>query len=250
MTAKKRKSLSLLIVLAAILVVGVTYAYFTDAEEVTNVFTVGDLEIDLEEPSWTPEQGEEVPPGRVIEKDPTVEAVKGDSYMRMIVSYIDMTGSDVSTDPDYNKDYGAVITDPARIALIEKTIYHDIDGVLTTSGKYYLDTLGLSGMINLNNLLTANSVDQTFNKEDFTKDAARSSAGINYYNYNTVLAKGDKATIFTHIIVPSEWNQDELKILGSYGIVIKAEAIQVEGFANAAEAYTALDAQLVFDENK
>lgn len=268
MTANKRKSLSLIIVLIAILVVGATWAYFTDADVATNEFTVGDLDIKIEEPEWTPEEGKEVPPGRVIEKDPTVTAVEGNSYMRMKVEYIDMNGQNTDTGAaDYNANYGKVITDTARIGLIDKTVYYDVidssdattidlkDGV-----KYTLDTWTVSGMnfVSLNGLVSADKINSIYNKTDFAKDTARSSAGTYYYNYicaavttpgsekaANVLAEGDEATLFTHVIVPSEWTQTELELLGKYAIVIKAEAIQAEGFVDSAEAFTALDAQLI-----
>lgn len=60
----------------AILAVGGTLAYFTDETDVkNNVFTVGNVEIKLEEPNWESEGSEDAPevyPGEALAKDPTV----------------------------------------------------------------------------------------------------------------------------------------------------------------------------------
>lgn len=60
----------------AILAVGGTLAYFTDTTEVkNNVFTVGNVEIILEEPNWVAQGEKDAPavyPGEALAKDPTV----------------------------------------------------------------------------------------------------------------------------------------------------------------------------------
>ncbi|MGN1279345.1 MAG: TasA family protein [Limosilactobacillus sp.] len=70
---KKILALCLVIALAATAVIGGTLAYFTDDDEATNTFTVGNVKIDLTEPSW--EEGvtvEDVYPGQALDKDPIV----------------------------------------------------------------------------------------------------------------------------------------------------------------------------------
>lgn len=288
MTAKKRRSLSLVIVLIAILIVGATYAFFTDNEAVVNEFTVGDLDIELTEPSWKPEEGEEIPPGRVVEKDPTVTELEGDSYMRMVVSYVDMTDfveldrADYATEEAYKKardaaiaahmaDASNLITAANRIALIEQTIYFDKTGVLAagvtgdmdTDRMYVLDEnddlfgKGISRLHNrsLNQLVTADSIDRLYNEALFaTTTGPDSASGVKYYKYignqtsaaggAGVLKKGESATLFTHIVIPAEWNQTQTELLGKYAVVIKAEAIQTEGFVDSADAFKALDIEL------
>ena len=46
-------------------------AYFTDMDHVTNTFTTGKVDIDLEEPSWPGDQTDLVP-GDIIAKDPQI----------------------------------------------------------------------------------------------------------------------------------------------------------------------------------
>lgn len=75
----KKKVLALTICLAmiAIAVIGGTLAYFTDqTDPVENTLTVGDVSIELEEPSW---QGDDhtLMPGVGFAKDPTITVLEG-----------------------------------------------------------------------------------------------------------------------------------------------------------------------------
>ena len=67
---KKILSLCLVVALAATAVIGGTLAYFTDTDNATNVMTMGNVEIDLEE---TYEQNSTLVPGLDINKDVWVE---------------------------------------------------------------------------------------------------------------------------------------------------------------------------------
>lgn len=73
----KRKILTLAMALSmiAILAVGATIAYFTDTDNATNTFTVGNVDITLTEPNWDAQGSEDAPevyPGEALAKDPTV----------------------------------------------------------------------------------------------------------------------------------------------------------------------------------
>lgn len=72
---KKIVALCLVIALAATAVIGGTLAYFTDDEEATNTFTVGNVDITLTEPNWEGTGSQDAPevyPGEPLAKDPTV----------------------------------------------------------------------------------------------------------------------------------------------------------------------------------
>ena len=72
---KKLLSLCLVAMLAITAVVGGTMAYFTDEDNATNTFTVGNVSIDLTEPKWDAAGSEDAPevyPGEALAKDPTV----------------------------------------------------------------------------------------------------------------------------------------------------------------------------------
>ena len=67
--AKKIIAFLLVVSLTAAVAIGGTLAYFTDRDSEANVFTVGDVKIDLEEEF---EQGAQLVPGVNIEKKPTI----------------------------------------------------------------------------------------------------------------------------------------------------------------------------------
>lgn len=62
--------------LAVTAVVGGSLAYFTDKDDKTNTFTVGNVDITLTEPNWEGNGSEDAPaayPGEPLAKDPTVK---------------------------------------------------------------------------------------------------------------------------------------------------------------------------------
>lgn len=76
MNAKKKiVSIALAASLAATAIVGGTLAYFTDTDDATNTFTVGNVDIVLTEPGWDnggKAEAEDMYPGEAVAKDPTV----------------------------------------------------------------------------------------------------------------------------------------------------------------------------------
>lgn len=229
---------TLCIGLMASLAIGGTMAFLTDSESVTNHFSVGDLDITLTEPKWdddgepgnpddpddpgTPGDGQNLVPGDTREKDPTIKAVTNDSYMRVIVEIQDTKGN--------------AITDKERLELILETIYY-ANPALSEKEKY--SSADLAGY------KTVNSV---FELVEDKSSSADNPTGVYYYNYiggeNGVLAEGQEAVLFTNIVIPTDWNQDELTVLGEYQIVILAQAIQTDNFADADEAFDALDEEI------
>lgn len=69
---KKKNLIITSSVLAALAIAGGAFAFFTSTQTATNTFTVGNVEIELTEPSWDPEVKPVVTPGQVIAKDPTI----------------------------------------------------------------------------------------------------------------------------------------------------------------------------------
>lgn len=90
--------------LALGVIVGTTLAYLTaTADPVTNTFTVGKIEIDLDEPNYEePVGGTKLYPGAEIDKDPTVtvKANSERSYVYMLLR--DELNFVLSTDPVVN----------------------------------------------------------------------------------------------------------------------------------------------------
>lgn len=112
---KKRTVLFIVValLLAFALIIGGIAAYFTDTETATNKFTIGNVDITLTEPNWsttdtTPQNGvpdaaENLVPGAVVAKDPTVTvtATSNDAYIFVkveIPNYPNNAATPVNTD--------------------------------------------------------------------------------------------------------------------------------------------------------
>ncbi len=90
---KKIMALCLCVMLMAIAVVGTSLAYFTDVKTAKNTFTIGNVDIELDEadvnnPNKRVTENEyEVYPGMTVTKDPTVHNVgANDAYIRATVT--------------------------------------------------------------------------------------------------------------------------------------------------------------------
>ena len=69
---KKIIYLCMVVALGATAVIGGTLAYFTDTDTETNIFTVGDVNIELAEDKWVAEEKDNVYPGEPLAKDPVI----------------------------------------------------------------------------------------------------------------------------------------------------------------------------------
>ena len=73
---KKLVTGALIAAFGAVAITGGTLAYFTDEENATNTFTVGNVDITLTEPNWAGSGSQDAPevyPGEALAKDPTVK---------------------------------------------------------------------------------------------------------------------------------------------------------------------------------
>lgn len=125
---KKIFAIAFAAILAVTAITGASLAYLTDEEEATNVFTVGNVDIELTEPNWEATgkaEAEDVYPGEPLAKDPTVENVgKNPCFVRISVSALDQFAE------DYN---GAMIT--YRTDYVEGALGDD--WALHTDGYFY-----------------------------------------------------------------------------------------------------------------
>lgn len=166
MSKKKITLILAATVLIVSLIIGGSLAYLTDDATVTNTFTMGDIDISLTEPAWVPEDGLSMLPGDNTPKDPTVTAVDGDSYMRLVVELVDTTS-------------GTVITDTGRIALILATINNGasvgfnttdftLDAVNSTDGVLYYNYNGIFTETSTATLFTNIIVPISYDRDDVT----------------------------------------------------------------------------------
>ena len=271
---KKLTAIFLCIALVAIAIVGASMAYFTDTKEATNTFTVGNVKIDLIESrfhrvgmegsgdnsipdptttvsgmkyvedgkeAFTDEEikadaenyadyigtrGQNMVPDRRVAKCPyVVNTGKNDAYIRIRVM--------VPTEA--NRDYvaveeGGVITNVwCSTATMSGEFQHGSSGtnwpVITPKG--YTDENGLKYDV------------YTFTRIEPLKAGAMTE--WNVWNNIGIDKDADSADIQKAIDAGAITDSDGTLNLN---VLVQADAIQAEGFANAAAAWAAFDAQI------
>ena len=214
---KKLLIMSVAMVLVCAFAVGMTIAYLTDHETVTNTFTVGNVQIKLDEADVdeygvpqgspaprVPENTYKLIPGHTYTKDPTVTVLEGseESFIKMTVTF--------SNSAELDEIFG-VGTDLT-------TIFHDYDG---TTWIYKGNT---------------ENTDNTRTYEFWYKE--------------TVAATTEDVALdalFDSITVPHTITNDQLKTIAGMTITVNAYAIQADGFGGNADAAWAAFANSITD---
>lgn len=235
----KSKHKALLLSMCAVLLVAVsifgTLAYLTDSESVKNTFTVGSVDLSLDEAEVNPDgtykndhddrvkaNEYHLLPGHTYYKDPTVTVDAGseDAYVRMIVTVERI--------------------DQLKAALpYSETILSD-DGTThqVMNPQYYDET----GEIFLLQMLCGGWDSNTWVFEGYT-EKADGTEGYYEFRYKEIVKKSESATkledLFETITVPGEIDNDHLAYLADVEIVVAAHAIQADGFGTADEAWAA-----------
>lgn len=243
----KTKSKALLLTLCAVLLIAAsvlgTMAYLTSTDTVTNTFTVGKVEIKLDETDVTNPNGPRVKansyklmPGTTYTKDPTVTVLKGseDSYVRMKVTFNNAAAlMEMLPNADNLEDFTA-----DEIALIKK-----VAPILFLTNYTAVDSVWLPeyAMLGMEKTLA----DPNY----FVYDAANDTVTYIFYYPAMVKAKDVAAAdlalepIFTEISLPEHVTGEQLNALNNFKITVVAEAIQAGSFANAGAAWAAFAEQ-------
>ena len=243
----KTKSKALLLTLCAVLLVAAsvlgTMAYLTSTDTVTNTFTVGKVEIKLDEAKVNAdgipvegagrvmENSYKLMPGTTYTKDPTVTVLKGseDSYVRMKVTFNNAAAlMEMLPNADNLEDFTA-----DEIALIKK-----VAPILFLTNYTAVDSVWLPeyAMLGMEKTLA--------DPNNFVYDAANDTVTYIIYYPAMVKAKdvaaGDLALepIFTEISLPEHVTGEQLAKLNNFKITVIAEAIQAGSFTDAADAWS------------
>ena len=217
---KTRSKALLLTMCAVVLVIGSvfgTIAYLTDADSVTNTFSVGSVSLKLDEAKvdemgkpdgtnrWQPtetdkEQEYHLLPGHTYTKDPTVtvDTDSEESYVRMMVNIT------------YKAEADAVFAK------------YGVDNWLNIDAENWI----------------VNGAPET------TKDKNNGTISRIYeFRYKTTVTKSESETklpaLFTTLTVPGEVTNDEIAYLAGMNITVEAHAIQAAGFADVDAAWNA-----------
>lgn len=230
---KKKALLSLLCIglVTAVSVMG-TLAYLTDRDSVANTFTVGRVDIELDEADVDADgqlilndEGEPVDrvkeneyhliPGQTYRKDPTitVKANSEESYIRMIL------------------------------------VIHNASAVQAIIDKYELGDFSA---------LIGGWDQEIWLYEGFSEDTVENTICFEFRYKETVDAGADSKmedvelpALFEILIVPGEVNGEELQALyeGGFKMVVNGHAIQAATFADDDEAWAAFDRQISLPAN-
>ena len=214
-----KKSKVLITTLCAVLLVTVsvlgTLAYLTSQDEVVNTFTVGKVNITLDEAAVNAD-GTEIAgadrvkennyhliPGQTYVKDPTltVKAKSEDSYVRMLLT--------LNCADEFDAIYA-----PDKADLT--TIFNGYDG---TNWVY----------------------------ETVTRDTAKNT--ITYeFRYKEIVTKSATDTkldaLFDSITVPGAFDSKDMESIANLKITVVGHAIQATGFADADDAWTAFNSKI------
>lgn len=217
MTMKKKIVIVALVVcIFAMSIASATLAYFTDEKSITNTFTVGNVEIKLDENvvkqdvtngnyvangTERTESGFDVPtslfPMQNISKDPTIT----------------VTGSE-------NAYIGAVITIKNGA---NKLANADVSKMLITGDNSTVDAKAVNVDAFLVGLIDANTATVKYKKVGTDVKV--------YVVVTAAQAKDAKVVLFNSVQINKDWNNAEMANLSDLEIVVEAYAVQTAGFA-------------------
>ena len=272
----KFRRILLLLACAVLLVslsVGATLAYLTSTADVENTFTVGKVEIELDEAQVDKETGKAIEgaertktgntevrmvPGRLIDKDPTVTVLAGseDCYVRVKVTVTvpnwkkSATGEPV-IDPDTGEEM--IDTETGEVILGEPATFEEwatrlaLNYILTRYETGIDDAgfnrnnwnVGATPIIDSENKTVTYVLNYKDNDRNIVEKNMDSNTGL---PVDTVLP-----AVFTHIHVPAKLDKDDLAKLAGMSIKVVAEAIQAEGFENENPQIAEMNAWYAFD---
>ena len=200
----------LCVALAVLTIAGTTLAYLTANDQVVNTFTVGNVQIKLDEAKANADgtlvanadrvnaNSYKLIPGHTYNKDPMVTVLKGseESYIKMTVTFTKAAQLDAIFAPD-----GATLT----------SIFNGYDSTNWTA-------------------------------KGNTKDTDANTRTSEFWYKETVAAPDSNVeldALFDSITVPGNITNDQLSSIAGMTITVNAYAIQADGFANAEAAWAA-----------
>ena len=206
---KKKLMTVLALVLVIAMSVAGTYAYLTSADKVVNTFTVGDVQIKLDEAKANAD-------GSLV---PNADRVKANSY-KLLPGHT------------YNKDPMVTVKAGSESSYVKMTV--------TFTKAAELDAIFAPTGADMTNIF--NGYDSTnWIYKGNTKDTENNTRTYEFWYKETVAApNADVAldALFDSITVPGGIKNDQLKTIEGMTITVNAYAIQADGFTDAADAWS------------
>ena len=216
MNKRRILAISMSLVIVAILAIGATLAYFTDTKTATNTFTMGNVNIKLDETNVNDPDGDRVTsneynvyPGAVVEKDPTVHNVGANgAYIRATVNvsnWMNLVGA-------YYPDFEPTYPNEGYKAALNLLVGELGEGWSVVGVK-------------AGDVFTIGQFDAKF-----------------VLKYDGVLASGaDTTAMFKEVTIPAGIDNANAESFNQIKIV--AQAMQADGFASWEAAFAAFDAK-------
>ena len=254
---KKLTAIFLCIALVAIAIVGASMAYFTDTKEATNTFTVGNVKIELLESSLHRENVG-IANGQTSDSELWSNVAKEGSGNTSKYK----AGDTFYTDEQIEANAGTYKCE--NIQLIPGRSYHKMPYVKNVGNNDAYIRIRVMIPVNLDTAVLNSSMytSSAINKKEFTKvfdqtgSVERDNIKYNVYTFTRIdpLAPNEMTywnvwgTIHMDTTVTSAQSEALFGENGPYPngvfpVLVEADAIQAEGFADAAAAWAAFAAQ-------
>lgn len=225
---KKILALCVVISLAAVAIIGGTLAYFTDTDAETNVFTTGNVKIDLIE-KFDPDNAK-LMPGIDIQKEVYVKNIGSETaYVRVHIAIPSMLDSGSKDEPQFAA-YNNTLHWNFTEASVQEGAWSQLQNAKQVGpNSKYPNWPGNGG---------------TYNTYETTIDGVKYNVYV--ITYETALGAGETTPnpainkVYLDTKVTNEGMTTILKELKEIKVLVAAEAGQVAGFD---DAYTALDTQ-------
>ena len=206
---KKKLMTVLALVLVVAMSVAGTYAYLTSADKVVNTFTVGNVQIKLDEAKANAD-------GTLV---PNADRVKANSY-KLLPGH------------NYKKDPMVTVLSGSESSYVKMTV--------TFSNAAELDAIFAPNGANMTSIF--NGYDSTnWELKNVTKDTQNNTRTYEFWYKETVAAPdADVAldALFDSITVPGNITNAQLATIKDMTITVNAYAIQADGFNDAADAWS------------
>lgn len=210
----KTRSKALLLTLCAVVLVIATVfgtmAYLTSTDKVENTFTVGSVNIKLDEAKANPD-------GSLVAN---ADRVKANEY-KLLPGHT------------YNKDPMVTVLSGSESSYVKMTV--------TFSKANELDAIFAPGGADLTSIFNGYDAAKWIAKGN-TKDATANTRTYEFWYKETVSAPDADVpldALFDSITVPGEITKEQLATIKDMTITVNAYAIQADGFANAEAAWVA-----------
>lgn len=254
---KKLTAIFLCVALVAVAIIGGTLAYFTDTDKATNTFTVGNVKIDLLESSLHRENAG-VANGATSDSElwsdvdmkgsnNTSEYKAGDSFytdeqIKANAAQYECEGVKLNPGQSYHK-MPYVVNTGANDAYIRIRVMFPaaLDTAILNSSMYTQTALNNKEFtMEYDNNGTVDRDGVKYNVYTFTRIAPLAPEEMTYWNvWGTVHMDSD----VTNEEIANLFGEGKAYANGTFPVLVEADAIQADGFADAAEAFAAFDAE-------